>query len=87
MTGFRWFFGILTALLLAGWVALMVLGGNFRRSFGASPAGPALALLPGLLMALVLLPCSGPASVHCFTPRRPSSRWGSLERWQFCGNR
>ena len=54
MNSFRWAFGLLTAVLLAGWVFLVVVGGNFRRSFGASPGAPLLPLLPGLLLGLVL---------------------------------
>lgn len=54
MNSFRWAFGILTTILLAGWAFLVVVGGNFRRSFGASPGAPLLPLLPGLLMGLVL---------------------------------
>ena len=55
MTSFRVLFGILTAILLAGWIFLIVVGGNFRRSFGASPGAPLLPLLPCLLMLLILL--------------------------------
>ena len=55
MNSFRWFFGLLTAVLLAGWITLAVIGGNVRRSFGASPTGPLLTLLPALFLVLVLV--------------------------------
>ena len=52
--GFRWAFGIVTAIMLAGWIGLVALGGNVRRSFGASPVAPLVTILPALLMVLVL---------------------------------
>jgi hypothetical protein len=55
MTSFRWLFGLLTAILLAGWITLAVIGGNFRRSFGASSTGPLLTLVPALFLALILV--------------------------------
>ena len=55
MVAFRWVFGIVTAIMLAGWIALAVLGGNFRRAFGASPVAPLVTILPVLLMVLVLI--------------------------------
>ena len=54
MNSFRWLFGIVTVVLLGGWIFLVVVAGNFRRSFGASPTAPFLALLPGLIMVLML---------------------------------
>lgn len=54
MNAFRWLFGIVTTLLLAGYIVLAVVGGNFRRSFGASPLSPLLGLLPCITMGMIL---------------------------------
>ncbi|MBI4911479.1 MAG: hypothetical protein HY823_01975 [Acidobacteria bacterium] len=60
MTGLRWFLGITAAAGAAGWLAIALLGNEFRRSFGASGTDALTALAPPaamlLALATVLLP-------------------------------
>jgi len=56
----RWLLGITATLAVAGWLAIAVIGSDFRRSFGASPVGALTAIAPPAVMLLavvtVLLP-------------------------------
>jgi hypothetical protein len=52
----------LTVLLVAGWVSLSILASSFRRSFGASPTGPMVTLLPLALALLIWLSLQANAS-------------------------
>lgn len=54
MNTLRWLLGIVTTLLLAGYILLVIAGGNFRRSFGASPLSPLLAVLPCVVLGRIL---------------------------------
>ena len=54
MNALRWTIGLTTALILAAWVALSVVGDNFRRSFGASEGSP-LPLIVGVASASLVL--------------------------------
>jgi hypothetical protein len=54
MLGLRWTLGVVTTVVVGAWVALVVLGGAFRRSFGASGNPPWLIALPVVVGALVL---------------------------------
>lgn len=53
MTTLRWILGLGTTAMLAGFVVLAMVAGNFRRSFGASPTNPLLTLLPTLAFAVL----------------------------------
>ncbi|MBL9140038.1 MAG: hypothetical protein JNK85_29465 [Verrucomicrobiales bacterium] len=55
MNALRWFLLIVTALGLAGFLGLVVLGEGFRRSFGASGNGALKITVPALVMLLLLL--------------------------------
>ena len=50
----RWTIGIITTLVAGGFFALAVIGGNFRRSFGASDNAPWMLVGPPLVAALIL---------------------------------
>lgn len=54
MNTLRWILGAVLVLVGGGFVVLSVIGGGFRKSFGASPVGPLVTLLPLLGMALLL---------------------------------
>jgi hypothetical protein len=54
MLGLRWILGIATTIALSGWLALSIVGGGFRRSFGASEIPAWKTLLPLLVGALVI---------------------------------
>ena len=54
MSGLRWTLFAVTAMLAAGFLALLVLADNFRRSFGASRNGPLVAVLPLVVMGIFL---------------------------------
>ena len=60
MTALRWILGSIAAAVAGAWVAFVVLAEGFRRSFGASPRGPAAALLPALVAGLVVLTLAAP---------------------------
>ena len=53
MLGLRWTLGIATALAALGLFGLALLGGSFRRSFGASDNG-IMSVLPVLVGAVIL---------------------------------
>jgi len=52
MLAFRWILGLLAVGLGGGFVFLVLAGNAMRRSFGASPNGPYVPVLP--VLALVL---------------------------------
>ena len=54
MQGLRWTLGILTLIATGGWVTLAIIGGGFRRSFGASDNGQWMIVVPVLVAALVI---------------------------------
>ncbi len=54
MTFLRWSLFAIAALTGMGFAGLMVVGGGFRRSFGASDTHPLLAIIPVLVFALIL---------------------------------
>jgi len=54
MNGLRWTIGLLTAVAVAGWIALNVIGGGFRRSFGASDNSAVLVPV-GLIAAALIV--------------------------------
>ena len=54
MNALRWTIGIITTLVAGGVLAIAVIGGNFRRSFGASDNAPWLLFGPPLVAALIL---------------------------------
>jgi hypothetical protein len=54
MSFLRWSLLAATVVVGLGFVALAVLGGGFRRSFGASDTHPLVVLLPSLALVLFL---------------------------------
>jgi len=59
MIGFRWTLGIVTALVTAGLLAIAVIGGGFRRSFGASDSPMPIVITlaaSGLVLASLVWP-------------------------------
>ena len=60
MNALRWILGLATAGAGLGWVLLSVIGGGFRKSFGASEASVVVVGAPlvvaGLLLAGLLFP-------------------------------
>lgn len=58
----RWVLGSITALLIAGWLGIVILAENFRRSFGASGVGTLKAALPSSVAFLLLCSLINPAS-------------------------
>ena len=60
MMTLRWTLGLLMALATAGWFAIVIIGGGFRRSFGASDASvlPAIVgvVVPVLVVASLVAP-------------------------------
>ena len=54
MTTLRWTLGLILVLLGGGFVLLSVVGGEFRKSFGASPVSALLFVLPLVAMAVLL---------------------------------
>jgi len=50
----RWMLAAGTALVAAGFVALLVMADSFRRSFGASDNGPLVMAVPLAVMAVFL---------------------------------
>ena len=54
MNALRWTIGIVTAILALGTVALAVVGGGFRRSFGASDNSAAIIAGVVIFAALVV---------------------------------
>ncbi len=50
MTAARWILSATLVLLGVGYVVVFLLASNFRRSFGASPAGPLLLIVPLLIL-------------------------------------
>ena len=62
MTGLRWTLGIFAAIAGALMLAIIVIGGNFRSSFGASDGNPLLSLAPMVAIALVLASVVWPQS-------------------------
>lgn len=71
MLAHRWTLGVVTAIVIAGLLAIAVIGGNFRRSFGASDSPlPILLILAGggLVLASLAWPAQRPlqhgAAVH-----------------------
>ena len=55
MAALRWSLLAVTGIVALGFVALAVVGGGFRRSFGASETHPLIVLLPSLVLALFLI--------------------------------
>lgn len=62
MLAFRWILGLLAVGLGGGFVFLVLVGNALRRSFGASPKGPYVPVLP--LLAILLL-VAGLIAPHC----------------------
>jgi hypothetical protein len=62
--GLRWVLGVVAAIAGALALAVLVIGGNFRSSFGASDSNPLVTLLPmlgiGVVLASVVWPQSRP---------------------------
>ena len=60
MTALRWIVGLVTTLAALGTAALVIIGGGFRRSFGASDNSATLValtvVLAGLIIASVVWP-------------------------------
>ena len=55
LTLVRWFLGLSSALALAGWILLLIVAHDFRRSFGASSVGALrLAALPVVLLLVAV---------------------------------
>ena len=57
MLGLRWTLGVVTAIVTSGLLALAIIGGGFRRSFGASdnPLPGVIALVAGVLVLASLV--------------------------------
>ena len=55
MLGLRWTLGVIAALVAAGWLALSIVAGGFRRSFGASDQPAWMVLLPLVVSALLIV--------------------------------
>jgi hypothetical protein len=78
----RWLLGILSATVGVGWLALAILGGSFRSSFGASPVGLLTQATPLVVFAMVLASVlapgySHPSPRHC-CGRRSKLHWLGL---------
>jgi hypothetical protein len=62
MTGLRWTLGVLAGIAGALVLAVIVVGGGFRSSFGASDTNPLVSIAPmagiGLVLASVVWPQS-----------------------------
>lgn len=60
MNALRWTIGLVTTLVAAGWILLNVIGGGFRRSFGASDNSAVLVpiglIAAALIMASIIWP-------------------------------
>ena len=59
MTGLRWTLGLITALVSAGMLAIAIIGGGFRKSFGASDNSVVeviIVLAAGLILASLVWP-------------------------------
>ena len=54
MNSLRWTIGIITTLATVGWVALVVAGSGFRRSFGASENSPLMSLAAAVAGMLIV---------------------------------
>jgi amino acid permease len=54
--------GVIAALFAVGWVALMAVADSFRRSFGASPKGALVGVLPVVVAVVVLASLCWPGS-------------------------
>jgi hypothetical protein len=54
MNVLRWTLGGLLVLGAGGWILLAILGGGFRKSFGASDGNPLIVILPLAAMAVLL---------------------------------
>jgi|GEM_PF-5978715 len=61
MTTLRWILGITATALGLGFIALSIVGGGFRKSFGASDTHPFLVLLPPLALGLLVASLVAPA--------------------------
>ncbi|TAK50862.1 MAG: hypothetical protein EPO25_18140 [Gammaproteobacteria bacterium] len=61
MLTLRWILGSIIVLVGGGFVALSIVAGGFRRSFGASSIHPLLTLLPLVAMVLLLAALMFPA--------------------------
>lgn len=61
MTSVRWFYAVSAALLALGWMALLAVSDQFRRSWGASPIGELTRLLPLVVFILISLSALQPA--------------------------
>lgn len=62
MLAFRWILGLLAVGLGGGFVFLVLVGNALRRSFGASPNGPYVPVLPLLAILLLIAALIAP---HC----------------------
>jgi phosphatidylglycerophosphate synthase len=62
MTTLRWILGSILVLAGGGFIFLSVVGGGFRKSFGASPINPLITFAPMLAMLLMLLALIFPAN-------------------------
>jgi hypothetical protein len=62
MLTLRWILGLILVVCAGGFVALNIIGGGFRRSFGASDTNPLLFILPMLALALMFIALVAPAS-------------------------
>jgi len=60
MTGLRWTLGIVIVLVTAGWVALITIASNFRRSFGGSEQSPLLFIASVMALTLVMASVAWP---------------------------
>lgn len=58
----RWLLGVVAVIGAAGWAAFALLGSEFRRSFGASPAGFLQAVMVPATLVLVLASVIVPTS-------------------------